>query len=244
MAIVLHRFGLSHYCEKVRAVLDFKGLDYRIEEHVPGPGQVAILRLSGQRKVPVIEHDGKVVHDSTAIALYLESTFPDARRTLPEDPAKRDKVLALEEALDRDFGEHAPLVWARRALRDDRMVGMMGQVYAPYAPPTLVAALARVARTAEGLSKVSARYVRAETRVRSRLVDLSRTLASSPYVLGAEPTLADITAATLPHHLKFPRSRYLAAPELAGQGTPGVADDPTYAPFFNWRDAFYERFLK
>src|ERR1700722_14657084 len=147
MAIVLHRFGLSHYCEKARAVLDFKGLDYRIEEHVPGPGQIAVVRLSGQRKLPVLEHDGKILHDSTAIALYLESTFPAARRLLPEDPARRDKVLSLEDQLDRDFGENAPLVWARRALRDDRMVGIMGQLYAPYAPPTLVAAAARIART-------------------------------------------------------------------------------------------------
>jgi len=56
MTIVLHRFPLSHFSEKVRVMLDFKGLDYRVVDHSPGPDQLAIMKLSGQRKVPVIEH--------------------------------------------------------------------------------------------------------------------------------------------------------------------------------------------
>lgn len=33
MAIVLHRFPLSHFSEKGRALLAYKRVDYRIEEH-------------------------------------------------------------------------------------------------------------------------------------------------------------------------------------------------------------------
>ena len=33
--------------------------------------------LSGQDFVPIIEHDGQVVHDSWSIACYLEDRFPD-----------------------------------------------------------------------------------------------------------------------------------------------------------------------
>ena len=38
-----------------------------------------IRTLSGQHFVPIIEHDEKVVHDSWAIACYLEDRFPDVR---------------------------------------------------------------------------------------------------------------------------------------------------------------------
>ena len=79
MPITLHRFKISHFSEKARAALDFKGLDYTLVDHVAGPGQLAIYRLSGQRKLPLLEHEGAVVHDSTAIALYLEHAFPAGR---------------------------------------------------------------------------------------------------------------------------------------------------------------------
>jgi glutathione S-transferase len=36
-----------------------------------------IRGLSGQQYVPIIEHDGKVVHDSWSIACHLEDRFPD-----------------------------------------------------------------------------------------------------------------------------------------------------------------------
>src|SRR5262245_5500341 len=104
MNIVLHRFPISHFSEKARAALDFKGLTYEVVDHRPGSGQVAIYRLSGQRKLPVLENDGNVVADSTEIALYLERTFPDRRRLLPDDPDKRREVLALEDQLDNVLG--------------------------------------------------------------------------------------------------------------------------------------------
>ena len=37
----------------------------------------AFARLSGQDLVPIIEHDGRVVHDSWSIACHLEDRFPD-----------------------------------------------------------------------------------------------------------------------------------------------------------------------
>ena len=86
MTIVLHRFPLSHFSEKARVMLDFKGLDYRVVDHSPGPDQLAIMKLSGQRKVPVIEHEGSVVHDSTAISYLLA---PDAF-TWVEQPVRVD----------------------------------------------------------------------------------------------------------------------------------------------------------
>jgi glutathione S-transferase len=36
-----------------------------------------IRGLSGQQYVPIIEHDGRVVHDSWSIACHLEDRFPD-----------------------------------------------------------------------------------------------------------------------------------------------------------------------
>jgi glutathione S-transferase len=73
----LYQFELSHYCEKVRLILDYKGLPYRKIEVTPGLGQVDLYRLSGQRQVPVLKDGNEVIADSTAIAKYLDQRYPE-----------------------------------------------------------------------------------------------------------------------------------------------------------------------
>lgn len=82
MALIFHeRVGLegrriSPFSWRVRYALAHKGLD---PEVVPTRfADVARIRaLSGQELVPIIEHDGQVVHDSWSIACHLEDRFPD-----------------------------------------------------------------------------------------------------------------------------------------------------------------------
>lgn len=244
MALVLHRFPLSHYSEKARAALDFKGLDYRIEEHTPGRSQRAIRRLSGQRKVPVLEHDGTVVFDSTEIALYLERAFPDHRPLLPADPARRSEVLALEDRLDADLGAYAPLAALRLVSRDERFLDQLAAAGFPLGRTGLGVG-AFLVRQAEGLiGPVGRRLDKAERVVRDTLLDLSRRLETSKYLVGDEPSLADVAAVSLLFHLKFPASSALFKPGLAGLCAHGLADAPALARFFAWRDQFYRDFLR
>src|ERR1700756_4676508 len=82
MALVFHeRVGLdgrriSPFSWRIRYALAHKGLDPEVV-----PTRFAdvdrIRRLSGQHFVPIIEHDGEVVHDSWSIACHLEDRFPD-----------------------------------------------------------------------------------------------------------------------------------------------------------------------
>jgi glutathione S-transferase len=82
MGLIFHeRVGLderriSPFSWRIRYALAHKGLDPEVV-----PTRFAdvdrIRRLSGQNFVPIIEHDGQVVHDSWAIACHLEDRFPD-----------------------------------------------------------------------------------------------------------------------------------------------------------------------
>ncbi|HEY1932955.1 MAG TPA: glutathione S-transferase N-terminal domain-containing protein [Acetobacteraceae bacterium] len=82
MALVFHeRVGLdgrriSPFSWRIRYAFAHKGLD---PEVVPTRfADVERIRaLSNQHFVPIIEDDGKVVHDSWAIACHLEDRFPD-----------------------------------------------------------------------------------------------------------------------------------------------------------------------
>jgi glutathione S-transferase len=82
MTLVFHeRVGLngrriSPFSWRIRYALAHKGLDPDVV-----PTRFAdverIRALSGQHFVPIIEHDGEVVHDSWSIACHLEDCFPD-----------------------------------------------------------------------------------------------------------------------------------------------------------------------
>jgi glutathione S-transferase len=241
VSIVLHRFPLSHFSEKGRALLSFKKLDYRIEEHRLGLPQLQIFRLSGQRQVPVIEDDGKVVSDSTKIALYLEERYPEPH-LLPPDPALELEVMQLEERIDRVFGIRAPVVWFDRVVRHEpKELEQILEVEVWGAGRGKV--MGRAIRSLWGLPRVRKIVKKAEGKTRELLVDLSERLASSDYLFGNVPTLADVAAAGLAFHLEFPASDELGVPELAGVGVPGWADAPEFQRFFDWRREFYERHL-
>jgi glutathione S-transferase len=69
----------SPYCWRTRMALAHKDLSV---ETVPWRfSEKSALRFSGQKqgqeKVPVIDHDGKAVFDSWAIACYLDDRYPD-----------------------------------------------------------------------------------------------------------------------------------------------------------------------
>jgi glutathione S-transferase len=73
VAVKLHRCGFTwakmegHPCWKVQKALEEKGIDYEIvKEPVRSSKRVEAERLSGQRKLPVIElEDGRAVREES-----------------------------------------------------------------------------------------------------------------------------------------------------------------------------------
>jgi glutathione S-transferase len=237
MEIVLHRFPLSHFCEKGRLLLELKRLPYRIRDTQLGLPQLRILRLSGQRKLPVIEDDGQVVADSTEIALHLERRHRE-RPLLPDEPAERRSVLALEDRIDRVMGGDAPLVWfdwIARERPDDVRRFIQIEVWGAGRG----AVLGGLARRAWRLPMPRERARRAAEKTRVLLEELCQRLDKSRYLCGDEPSLADVAAAGLAFHLELPKTDALVVPELAGTGVPGWADAPELRTFFEWRRRFY-----
>jgi len=102
---VLWHFRFSHYNEKARWALDWKRVPHVRRAVPPGPHAQQIMELSGQRAVPVLEWDGRVIPDSTAIIAALEAAHP-APGLYPSDPRERDRALALEEFFDEELGPH------------------------------------------------------------------------------------------------------------------------------------------
>ncbi|NER99506.1 MAG: glutathione S-transferase family protein [Symploca sp. SIO1B1] len=242
----LYQFELSQFSEKVRFILDYKGLEYRKIEVTPGVGQIDVFKMSGQSKVPVLKDGDTVISDSTAIAMYLDRKYPD-KPLLPQGNRERGLCLQMEEWADESIG-----VKSRKAL-----YGALSQnqsfrtSFLPNDTPdffkTLIGAVPpeflKVLGTGVGFSSDSVKE--AKDALKQDLEALSLILLDSPYLLGNSPCLADFAVAGLSIVIKLPDGPYLDIPEnLRGRGIPGLVDSGLYETFFDWRDRLYKDYRK
>jgi glutathione S-transferase len=107
---VLWQFRFSHFNEKARWALDWKGIPHVRRSLLPGFHVPRVLWMTGQKSVPVLVLDGETIHDSTRIIERLERLRPEPA-LYPADDADRRRALALEEFFDEELGPHV-----RRAL--------------------------------------------------------------------------------------------------------------------------------
>ncbi len=242
----LYQFELSHYCEKIRLILDYKGLPYRKIEVTPGMGQLDLYRMSGQRQVPVLKDGSEIIADSTDIAEYLDKKYPD-RPIIPHDPKQRGLCLLIEQWADESIGLNA-----RKC-----MIGALGtdpafrQAFLPSSTPDLLKTvlssvpneLFSVLELGVGLTPDALKSAQAS--IKRDLAALCFILMEQSYLVTDHPTLADFAVAGLSMYLKFPTGAYLDIPNpLKGKGVSGIADVGIFEPFFDWRDRLYTEFRK
>ncbi|WP_370292915.1 glutathione S-transferase family protein [Thalassolituus sp.] len=103
MSVFLYQFPVSHYCEKVRWVLDYKKIEYKKINLVPGPHISRVRKIAANSFVPVLEHHGDIVQGSSQILDYLEEHYPD-KPLVPADEDLARRVQDWEARLDEVAG--------------------------------------------------------------------------------------------------------------------------------------------
>src|SRR6058998_3841709 len=103
----LYHFEACPYCEKVRWSLKRMGLDY--ESTVIDPqDRREVERVSGQRLVPVLCDEDRVVPDSTRILRYVVARYGE-RGILPSGAADQALAWIVEDYADEVLG---PLIYS------------------------------------------------------------------------------------------------------------------------------------
>ena len=240
----LYQFELSHYCEKVRLILDYKQLEYRKIEVTPGVGQIELMQKSGSRQVPVLKDGSTYVADSTEIALYLERKYPE-RPIIPSDPLAKGQCLLMEEWADVSIGSNARKAFIGALNQNQNFRTSVLPANTPDIVKTAVGAipgeLLDVLGTGVGYGGEAVKQ--AKKSLVQDLEALCLILQDRTYLTGDTPTLADFAVAGLSIYLKLPTGSYLDIPDaLKGKGVPGLADNITFEPFFAWRDRLYAEF--
>ncbi len=204
----LWQIDVSHYSEKARWALAWKGVEHRRRSPVPGAHMAvaAWLTRGGQVTFPVLSIDGERIGDSTAIIAALEERYPEPR-LYPDDPEQRRRALELEDFFDEELGPHIRhLAW--HELRNDRERFTELMKHAAPGPlvrmPGAAAGYARVFTALRFRAGSTKQAEQSRTNVLATLDRLEAELGEGEYLVGESFTVADLTAASLFYPLVQP----------------------------------------
>ena len=240
---VLWHLEISHYNEKARWALDYKGIAHVRRAVTPGLQGLTARRLRAGRTVPILEMGGRAIGDSTKIIEAIERRWPEPP-VYPADPEERRRALDLEDYFDEQCGSDA-----RRVLLSDNLTE----------PETFLAMFYGADRRRIGLleplNPLFLRLVQRRFQIRPETVEESREkvraafdkveaeVGPSGYLVGASFTVADLTAASIlglivvpPEfpHIKVP-------PDERTAGFRRFRDSLRDRPAFKWVEDIYAR---
>jgi glutathione S-transferase len=241
MDLELLQFRFSHYNEKARWALDYKGIAHRRTDLLPGPHRNAIKRLTGQTATPVLRMERTFVAGSARIVARLERDFPETASLYPTDPQLRDQALEWERHFDLIFGP-ATRILVFAAILDHpnyipRMFAGTKSWPARLAYRTAFPFMRGLIAQGNGLTAPDALF-HAERHVADTMATLERHARRGDYLVGGRFSIADLSAAALmaplidpPHpdmNLPAPRPEALTeltrkwAAHTAGQWALGI----------------------
>lgn len=241
----LWHIDVSHYSEKARWTLAWKGIEHRRRAPVPGAHMVvaAWLTRGGQVTFPVLEIDGRRIGDSTAIIAALEELHPDPP-LYPADPELRRRALELEDYFDEELGPHVrQLAWHELRNDRERFTALMEET-APRPLRRLPGAAAAYARVFTALRFRAGDTERAElgrAKVLAALDRLEEELGDRDYLVGDGFTVADLTAASLFYPLVLPEEGPLPSDQPAAAGFEQFREPLKERPGFKWVAEMFRR---
>ncbi len=196
-APVLWHLESSHYNEKVRWALDYKGVPHVRRAVTPALQELRARRLRAGRTTPILQLDGRAIGDSTRIIEEIERRWPDPS-LYPSDPEERRRALELEEYFDESCGHDL-----RRVLFNDNLgepEKFLGMLYGPDHPRfgLLKALSPGVARVIKWRYEIRPdRVAHSREVARAALDKVEAEAGRSGYLVGDSFTVADLTAASI-----------------------------------------------
>ena len=195
---LLWHFPISHFNEKVRWALDWKGVPHRRKALSIGYMPRA-LWATGQPRLPILFLDGRAIADSTRIIAALDERYPEPP-LLPRDPAERRRALAIEDFFDEEVGPAVRTALVGPAFKRDPgaafhvlATGMPG--WAETAMRVATPAMRAFYRARHDIN--DATIAASRDKIAVGLDRIEAELGPSGYLAGDRFSVADLTAAAL-----------------------------------------------
>lgn len=215
----LFQFAFSHYNEKARWALDYKGIAHRRRDLLPGPHMPVMKKLTGQSETPALRWEGRMIPGSAAIIDHLEREVPEPP-LYPADPDLRARALELQQWFDDEVGAPVRCAFFFDTIRNGGY--FCDRFSHGYPRPAQLAyragfpILKRILNKVYSLDEAHAEQGRVVTR---RALDrLAAETAKTGYLVGDSFTVADLAAASLMQLVVFPPRFPVPLPEPKSEG--------------------------
>jgi glutathione S-transferase len=213
----LYAFTISHYCEKARWALEYKGIDFELVTVLPGPHFRSIRQIAGASRVPVLVDGEHVLQDSTPLVNHLDEHYPKLPLT-PADAGARREVLQWEQLFEAELGDTVRRYLYSHAFTDSRFVFPLYVQNGPWwASAFYRLMLPFVFRAVKRMYKITPEVVGQDLRRLYALFERTDAhFAQHRFLVGDEFTRADLTLAALAAPLIQPLEHPArwASPEL------------------------------
>jgi glutathione S-transferase len=239
---VLYHIQVSHYNEKARWALDYKGIPHVRKAPPPIFHTAWAFAMTRGATFPVLKLNGSTIGDSTRIIEALERTHPKPP-LYPEGPAKRARALELEEFFDEELGPHIRRAMFAEVTRDSELFAWAA---APTGGRLVHAGFKSTAPLAGALLRL--RYgIKPETaelgwsKTYAAMDRLESELGDRDYLVGDGFTVADLTAAALFFPIVRPDEAQYPVPEPYPEAIVEQRNSLASRPGFEWVQEMYRR---
>jgi glutathione S-transferase len=246
----LWQIDVSHYSEKARWALAWKGVEHRRRSPIPGAHMAFALWLTrgAQTTFPILTLDGRNIGDSTAIIAALEERYPGPP-LYPADPQQRWHALDLESFFDEELGPAIrQLAWHELSGDPDSFAAVMERT-APAPLARISGATARYGRAYTGL-RFGAGSAELAERSRAKILgaldrlDAELDANGGEYLVGEGFTVADLTAASLFYPLVGAEEAPLPPDQPMPEGFERFRAPLRERPGFKWVAEMFRRHRK
>jgi glutathione S-transferase len=195
MAFTLYNAPQSTCSQRVRFVLNAKQLPFKEEKLDLLAGDQLkpdYLALNPNGVVPTLDHDGKIVIDSSVIIEYLNEVAPEPENFAPTDPLGRAQMRALMRFID-EMPAAAVRVPTFNLAFLPRFAAMSEEEFLAFAEskPLRKEFMLAMGRTGFPEKEMNAALDRMR-RTYERMDD-AISESGGPWLMGGQPTLADIS---------------------------------------------------
>jgi glutathione S-transferase len=243
----LWQINISHFSEKARWALAYKGVSHTRRSPLPGMNIPVALWLTrgAQPTLPVLRLDGRTIRDSTAIIAALEQRFPDPP-LYPADSEQRRRALELEDFFDEELGPHTRLLAFHELINEPEMFAELASQAVPRPlgkAKRFTGAYARAFTSLRFGADSDAAAATARAKIVAALDRLDAELAAGggEYLVGDSFSVADLTAASLFFPLLAPAVGPLPpdspTPPALERFRSGLKDRPAYS----WVEEMFRR---
>lgn len=235
MALTLYNAPQSTCSQRVRFVLNAKALpfeEHRLDLFAGDQLKPAYLALNPNGVVPTLVHDGAIVIDSSVIMEYVDEVFPEGPCFVPRDAVLRATMRSLMRFID-EVPAPAIRVPSYNLAFLPHFQAMSEEAFRAMADskPLRREFLLSMGRT--GFSE--AEMTLAMKRLEQTVVRMDEAIATSggPFLLGREPSLADVSVMPVIVRMDDIRVAHLWASRPAvGRWLDAIRAQPAFAPTY------------